>query len=166
MRRISALGACIVWTVLLGAAGHVDRRPPTPGQDVRGSAPGVTALAGGQVATSVCGGVYTEGQADRGQAVYVAECQLCHLNNLRGDGFASGLVDRAFAVRWSGRDVGELYAITLSTMPQGAPAILSPQEYVDVTAFLLRANGYPVGDEELAADRTTLAGVRIPQDGC
>ena len=118
---------------------------------------------GEQGARSVWDGVYTDEQANRGEAVYRAQCQLCHLRDLRGDGFASGLVDRAFTARWNNRTLGDLYAITRSTMPQGAPASLSPQDYVDIAAFLLKANGYPVGEEELSPDRPALAQVIIAE---
>ena len=117
-----------------------------------------------QVTKSVWDGVYTEEQAKRGEVVYRAECQLCHLKDLRGGGFASGLVNGAFTTRWNGRNLGDLYAITRSTMPQGAPASLSPQEYVDIAAFLLKANGYPVGEEELSPDRPTLERVIIAEE--
>ena len=117
-----------------------------------------------QATKSVWDGVYTEEQATRGEDVYRAECQLCHLKDLRGGGFASGLVNGAFTTRWNGRNLGDLYAITRSTMPQGAPASLSPQEYVDIAAFLLKANGYPVGEEELSPDRPTLERVIIAEE--
>ena len=152
-------GSALAWTAY--------RRASNP--DVAPSATSTPAAQGasdstrGLVTRSVWDGVYTEEQAKRGEAVYRAQCQLCHLKDLRGGGFASSLVDRAFTDRWNGQNLGDLYAIMRSTMPQGAPASLSPQEYVDIAAFLLKANGYPVGDEELSPDRPTLELVIIAE---
>ncbi len=165
MRPFSAIAGSVVLAVLLVAARDANRPRHAAVPGVFASVSDAVDSVRGQVVRSVWDGVYTEEQAARGEAVYAAECQLCHLRNLQGDGVASGLVDRAFTVRWNGRHVGELYGITRSTMPQGAPAILSPQEYVDVIAFLLRANGYPVGDEELIADRAALERVMITEGG-
>ena len=38
-------------------------------------------------------------------------------------------------------------------MPPDRPGQLSPQSYVDLTAFLLSNNGYAAGTEELTADQ-------------
>lgn len=152
-------GSALAWTASRRASnpGVVPAAPSTP------AAQGAPDSTRGLVTRSVWDGVYTEEQATRGEAVYRAQCQLCHLKDLRGGGFAPGLVDRAFTDRWNGQNLGDLYAITRSTMPEGAPASLSPQEYVDIAAFLLKANGYPVGDEELSPDRPTLELVIIAE---
>ena len=168
-------GGVIVLAMLLGSAvaWSAYRRAPDPG--VAPATPSTSDAPNtpdGQdapdstlelPAKSVWDGVYTEEQANRGEAVYRAECQLCHLKDLRGGSFASSLVDRAFTDRWNGGNLGDLYAIMRSTMPQGAPASLSRQDYVDAAAFLLKANGYPVGEEELIPDRPTLQRVIIAE---
>ena len=166
-------GGVIVLAMLLGSAvaWNAYRRAPdsgvAPAVPSTSDAPSTPDEQGAPAlelaAKSVWDGVYTEEQAMRGEAVYLAECQLCHLKDLRGGSFASSLVDRAFTERWNGGNLGDLYAITRSTMPQGAPASLSPQEYVDVAAFLLKANGYPLGEEELSPDRPTLERVVITE---
>jgi hypothetical protein len=38
---------------------------------------------------------------------------------------------------------------------------MSPQEYADVIAYLLRMNRMPVGDEELPSDVERLRSIRI-----
>ena len=159
------LGSALAWTAYRRASnpGVVPAAPSTPVAPSTPAAQGAPDSTRELVTKSVWDGVYTEEQATRGEAVYDAQCQLCHLKDLRGDGFASGLVDRAFTDRWNGRNLGDLYAITRSTMPQGAPATLSRQEYVDVAAFLLKANGYPGGEEELIPDRPTLERVIIAE---
>ncbi len=158
-------GSALAWTAYRRAS-NPDVAPSAPSTPAALNAPDTLDAPDSTrepVARSVWDGVYTEEQAKRGEAVYRAQCQLCHLKDLRGGGFAPGLVDRAFTDRWNGQNLGDLYAITRSTMPEGAPASLSPQEYVDIAAFLLKANGYPVGDEELSPERPTLELVIIAE---
>lgn len=105
---------------------------------------------------SVWDGVYTTDQASRGRSGYRDECAICHLEDLLGDGVSPALVGESFRVQWDGQSVGDLYATIRATMPQGAPFILSPQEYVDIVAFILSRNEYPSGAVELSPDRATL----------
>ncbi|MCH7475336.1 MAG: hypothetical protein IIA27_11765 [Gemmatimonadetes bacterium] len=52
-----------------------------------------------------------------------------------------------------------------SAMPQEEPGTLRPQEYLDVVAYILQANGYPAGDRELTAEPSVLRAIRIePQE--
>ena len=46
-------------------------------------------------------------------------------------------------------------------MPQNAPRSLGDQVYVDLIAFLLDANAFPTGDEELTADESVLRAILI-----
>ena len=110
---------------------------------------------------SVWDGVYTEEQAGRGERTYTQACSACHLGDLLGDGFAPSLVGAAFSFRWTDLSVGDIFATIRATMPQGAPASLSPQAYVDLAAFLLSVNDYPAGNEELEPDVPTLEQIRI-----
>jgi len=48
------------------------------------------------------------------------------------------------------------------TMPESNPGGLSPDQYADILAFLLRMNNYPEGEDELPADPAVLANVPIP----
>ena len=80
---------------------------------------------------SVWDGGYTEEQAGRGERTYAQACAACHLDTIR------------------------------ATMPQGAPASLSPRAYADIAVFLLSVNDYPAGDEELEPDVPTLEQIRI-----
>ena len=110
---------------------------------------------------SVWDGIYTEEQAGRGERTYTQACAACHLDDLMGDGFAPSLVGAAFSFRWTDLSVGDIFATIRATMPQGAPASLSPQAYADLAAFLLSVNDYPAGDEELEPDGPTLEQIRI-----
>ena len=112
-------------------------------------------------ATSVWGGVYSEAQAERGEAVYRQECEVCHLPDLRGQQMSPSLVGVGFSFRWRGQTLNELFSSLKSTMPQAAPGSLTPQAYVDVMAFLLQANDFPSGASELRADSAALGRIEI-----
>ena len=111
--------------------------------------------------TSVLDGIYTEAQADRGQAAYSEDCAECHGEGLGGGEMAPGLTGVAFSFRWRGLKVGDVYTSIRSTMPPEEPGRLSAQEYIDIVAFLLGANKYPVGDRELAAESAILEGIAV-----
>ena len=113
---------------------------------------------------SVWDGVYTSDQASRGRSAYQDECTICHLEDLRGDGVSPALVGASFRLQWDGQSVGDLYATIRATMPQGAPFIMSPGEYVDIVAFILSRNEYPSGAVELSPDRATLDEIVIEAD--
>ena len=109
-------------------------------------------VASGAVAAqdkTVWDGVYTEEQATRGETAYEQECATCHLADLLGDGIAPALTGAAFDFRWSDLSVGDMYVAIRATMPQGAPASLSPQGYSDIVAYMLQRNDFPAGDMEL-----------------
>ena len=86
----------------------------------------LSAAVGAQEKT-VWDGVYTEEQAVRGETTYEQECATCHLADLLGDGIAPALTGAAFDFRWSDLSVGDMFVAIRATMPQGAPASLSPQ---------------------------------------
>ena len=111
--------------------------------------------------TSAWDGVFTEEQAERGQESYQRDCIACHLDDLLGDGMAPALIGLPFSFRWSDLSVGDMYSAIRATMPQGAPASLSPQAYVDIIAYLLHMNGYPSGQSELRTEAATLEQIII-----
>ena len=116
---------------------------------------------------SVWEGVFTEGQATRGQAVYEGACGTCHGNRLNGapddpDMRSSPPLARARFLRvWDGLSLGTLVAYTRATMPEENPNSLTQQEYVDVIAYQLSVSGMPVGEDELQTDPYSLASVTI-----
>jgi alcohol dehydrogenase (cytochrome c) len=112
-------------------------------------------------------GLFTEAQARRGQALYDAKCAACHGAQLEG-GSAAALAGPKFMSKWGGgkHDIDDLYYITRTTMPFGAAGTLNSQEYIDIVAFMLRANGYRAGASELKPDSAALKKIRIaPQSG-
>ena len=98
--------------------------------------------------TSAETGLFTSAQADRGQEEFVESCSECHSSSeFRG---------RQFEFSWGRRSVGDLYRHVFDNMPEDAPASLTPQQYVDVIAYILDLNGFPDGDQELPADEDIL----------
>jgi quinoprotein glucose dehydrogenase len=109
-------------------------------------------------------GVFTAEQAERGSESYQQECAQCHLEDLLGDGIAPSLVGAPFHFRWSELSVGDMLVAIRTTMPQGAPASLSPRAYVDIVAYLLEANDFPAGDMELPTDQDVLESIIIQEE--
>ena len=103
------------------------------------------------VQRTVGDGVYTEGQAERGEVQYTASCAACHAPDLRGDNTSPSLVGLSFAFLWGERTLGELFGRIQELMPTDRPGSLSAQTYRDILAFIRRANSYPTGEQELEA---------------
>ena len=109
-------------------------------------------------------GVFTAEQAKRGQETYQQECAQCHLDDLLGDGIAPALIGAPFHFRWSDLSVGDMLVAIRTTMPQGAPASLSPQAYVDIVSYLLSVNDFPAGAMELPTELTELEAIIIKEE--
>ncbi len=54
-----------------------------------------------------------------------------------------------------------LLEVVANTMPQFDPGSLKPEGYNDVTAYILRQNGYPAGVMALASGATRLKVAKI-----
>ncbi len=96
---------------------------------------------------------YAESQAARGENVYNNTCGACHQ--------PGSLVGQSFVESWSDRRVYDFYALVRGTMPLDNPGGLKDQEYVDVIAYLLKANHAPAGSDTLAVDTTALRAHKI-----
>src|SRR5690348_159313 len=90
-------------------------------------------------------GAFTQAQADAGHAVYSASCAGCHRANLAGGGDAPALGGAGFMSSFGKRSTKDLYNFIFNSMPAGAPKSLSEEQYTDVTAYLLWANGAKAG---------------------
>lgn len=86
----------------------------------------------------------TQEQVARGQAAYSAQCSTCH---------GQDIVDSIAGYP----NVALFYGFIASAMPASAPGSLPPQQYADITAYLLNQNGYPIGTEDLPPDEDILA---------
>ena len=120
----------------------------------------LTTAVGAPDAEVASAGFFTEEQATRGGAVYGERCASCHVEDLMGTGFAPPL-DETFMGYWVDRNVGELFVRVKETMPADSPASLSDDVYADLVAFLLRANGHPVGQQPLSTDPVELEQIVI-----
>ena len=126
---------------------------------------GVAAVPAAQepASRSARDGVYTPGQADRGEALYDDQCAVCH-GTLRQfvPEMAALLGDHNFRNAWRGRTLGELFGYILETMPQDAPGTLTAAQTAEIVAHILRGNRLPTGETALPEDEETLT--RIPFD--
>ena len=95
--------------------------------------------------------VYSPAQAAAGQAAYQAECAMCHQNDLSGGGAAPALAGTNFLNQWGNLSVDELVDATRASMPPNNPGRLSGQTYLNITAFVLQANGAVFGNQPLIA---------------
>ncbi|MEE2612765.1 MAG: cytochrome c [Acidobacteriota bacterium] len=127
------------------------------------NAPAIEVTLAAQDGATIWDGVYTDEQATRGQKVYEQECAQCHLDDLLGDGIAPALIGSSFFFRWSDLSVGDMYVAIRTTMPQGAPASLSPAAYADISTYLLQMNKVPSGDTELPTDTDDLGDITITE---
>ena len=102
---------------------------------------------------SVWKGVYTEEQAARGDAEHQNNCSTCH-----GTEKYAG---EAFTKNWVGRTVFDLFDQIRTTMPDDNPGGLTTQQYKDIVAYILKANGIPAGTDSLPGDPEALRQFRI-----
>jgi mono/diheme cytochrome c family protein len=114
-----------------------------------------TAMQGGP--GTVLDGVYSAAQATRGESVYSQECSSCHGQNpAAGGSDAPPLAGPEFINEWSGQTVADLFDRIAASMPADGPGRLTKQQYADIVADILKANGFPAGNAELAADSSAL----------
>jgi mono/diheme cytochrome c family protein len=99
-------------------------------------------------ARSITEGVYSVGQAARGQQLYKAQCAACHGNAMEG---TSGppLVGDSFLLNWSSKSLENLNDKIQKTMPFNLPGSLSRSQSTDLAAYVLQAGKFPAGQGEL-----------------
>lgn len=102
---------------------------------------------------STMSGVYTAEQAAKGRNVFMGACTGCHT--------VASHSGAAFATRWMSRPLSAFYEYVSHLMPKSAPGTLSEDEYVWVTAYVLKLNGMPPSTRELTADPALLQRIRI-----
>jgi len=139
MRPVLVGLACLWLTAGAGTAALSGRRP-----------------AQASTATpTIWSGVYSSAQAKRGLLEYARSCEHCHGSNLIGNPTdeVPSLVADGFMFYWKGRTVQDLYARLSKSMPSDAPGSLDAGTYLDLVAYLLEANGFPSGQQDLERDR-------------
>ena len=98
--------------------------------------------------------VIAAAQVAAGRDGYQARCASCHLADLGGRNEASPLAGASFMNVWRGRGTKELYDYIRTSMPPGG-ATLGAEEYLNITAFILRMNDAPAsGDASLRPPRS------------
>ncbi len=115
----------------------------------------------GQGTRSTEDGVFTGEQAKRGEGIYRKECASCHGDTLDGQGPTPPLAGDDFKSNWNGQTLKDLFDKIQTTMPADHPGKLSPQENVDVVAFLLDANKFPAGKTALGSGAEVLSKIRF-----
>jgi mono/diheme cytochrome c family protein len=113
------------------------------------AAAGFLALAGAVLAqpapAPLAQAPFTQAEVTAGHAAYVAYCSACHGESLLGGGDAPPLSGAFFSGDWSKYSIAKLYAFVSNAMPQGLEGELKPEEYSDIIAFLLAADGAKPG---------------------
>ena len=143
MRKLCSRAAvhsfCVATVLILGAAAAAER--------------------------SVWDPVYSEAQSKRGRTIYIEACSKCHSENLTGGEGSPPLVGKEFTSKWNGKTVGALFNRTKKTMPPEDPGGFSNRQYADLIAYVLSANEFPAGTEELKPDATELEAIEIKRKG-
>jgi S-disulfanyl-L-cysteine oxidoreductase SoxD len=110
---------------------------------------------------SVWDGIYTEEQANRGEPLYAKHCGACHGKSLEGIEMAPALMGGDFLDKWSGQTVGDLFERMRTTMPLNQPGGLSRDVNVEITAYMLRVNGFPAASKALPRETAAMKLIRI-----
>jgi cytochrome c len=110
-------------------------------------------------------------QAQRGAAIYGKRCASCHGDAGQGGAHAPAVVgagalplDPPSSARFRKSrfvTVADVAEFVTKNMPPDAPGSLSSEEYIDVLAFDLKANGIDLGDKKL--DGALAATLVIPR---
>ncbi len=104
-------------------------------------------------ATQSKGGVYSLAQAARGDTLHRKLCSKCHT--------AADHTNADFKSAWYGQTVLSLFTYIRSTMPDDGPGDLAEQEYLDVTAYILKLNGVAAGTAAMVNDSNNLKKYKI-----
>ena len=87
---------------------------------------------------------FTAAQAAAGAKTYKASCAMCHGDKLSNGG-APKLAGAAFLTKWDSNSLDDLHYIMSTTMPQTAPGSLKPEQYLNLTTYILQQNGAKPG---------------------
>jgi alcohol dehydrogenase (cytochrome c) len=115
----------------------------------------VAAAAQEQVRT----GPFTDDQAKAGRATYEVTCAQCHLANMKGTFEAPPLAGANFMNTWRNRSTKDLFDKIHNSMPVSNPGSLSDEGALDLTAFILQANGAIAGTQALTLQTSVTIGM-------
>lgn len=125
------------------------------------AAAGLNLIAQTPPGKTVWSGVYSEAQAVRGQTEYDSNCASCHLDDMSG--YQSVLKGDRFMDEYREAPLYRLFDKMKTTMPRNAAGSLSDHTYIDILSYVLKANDFPAGPEELTAQ--DLQGVLVVGQG-
>jgi len=99
--------------------------------------------------TSKQKGWYTSAQANRGHQLFNNYCAECHMPDLTG---AAGpaLKGPQFLATWQTQTLADLLGFEHQNMPANDPGAVSDSQLADITAYILKKNGYPAGKTPLS----------------
>lgn len=143
MSRIgSFLGLCAVF-VLSACGGSSTPAPAEPAPPA----------AAEPAATADAGPMFSALQVRRGNEQFSATCSACHS--------VGEFADSGFQARWSRRSVGDLYERIITTMPDDAPGILTPEQTINLVSYILEMNGLEAGSSNLDPDQEELDAISL-----
>jgi mono/diheme cytochrome c family protein len=102
--------------------------------------------------------VFTEAQAAAGQKDYDGQCAMCHGVELLGPD-APALIGKEVMHNFD--TAAGFYDYISVAMPPQAPGLLEQETYVNILAYILKANGAQPGDKALDADPANLASIKL-----
>lgn len=111
-------------------------------------------------------GVFTAEQVAAGQQAYSNPsnaCFGCHGPSLGGSPGGPSLSNSAFRSKWTGKTVADMFTFIQTNMPPGRAGSMEDKIYLEIVAFILQYNGYPVGVNELKPDMNDLKQITIPK---
>ncbi|MBD5633116.1 MAG: c-type cytochrome, partial [Candidatus Eremiobacteraeota bacterium] len=117
-------------------------------------------IAASTAAASAATGGYSAAQAAQGASVYAANCATCHAQSLAG-GSGPALVGAAFhkSIDANYKTAAALYDFISKQMPLSAPGSLSSANYLAVSAYIMKENGYKPGASALS--KASAASVKL-----
>jgi mono/diheme cytochrome c family protein len=113
----------------------------------------VHAQSNGSGSKTIWDGVYTSAQATRGEQAAKQNCASCHA--------VTEWSNTMFITAWSGKSISELHTQIRTTMPFDAPGRLTPSQYADIVAYILKINNIPAGEVELPSEDSALQRITV-----
>lgn len=148
-RRSRALSGAVTLAVIVAVAGAAGTFATAQ------SAPAATPATGGDGQNAgIWKGVFSAPQAERGKGTFTGLCRRCHADDLTGSRRGPALRGESFISHWEAQDLRRMFDKIRDTMPPDNPGSLTDDEYLDVMTYVLQANDFPVGTEELTPEAT------------
>jgi mono/diheme cytochrome c family protein len=111
-------------------------------------------------------GVFSTAQVERGKETFEANCARCHQSTLGGSDRGPALKGDNFWMHWEHETVNSLFIKVRDNMPPNLTGNqLEPQQKLDVVAYVLHSNDFPVGSAELKTDPNALDEIQILKKG-